>query len=109
MPENVVNSTITKMSSQEAPAMIICGMLLPVPYPVSMSCTILGTTTAGETAASTAPMTAALYVALSWLARGRVRARESACGAVAGERVEGAPAAGAAPRGEDAAAAAHPS
>ena len=56
---------------------------------------------------TTAPMTAALYVALSWLARGRVRARESARGAVAGERAEGAPAAaGAAPRGEDAAAAA---
>ena len=56
---------------------------------------------------TTAPMTAALYVALSWLARGRVRARESARGEVAGARAEGAPAAaGAAPRGEDAAAAA---
>ena len=59
IPENVENSTITKISSQDAPAKIICGILFFVPYPLSMSCTILGTTTAGDTAARTAPMTAA--------------------------------------------------
>ena len=50
---------MTKMSSQDAPAMISWGMLLSVPYRVSISCTIRGTTTAGDTAASTLPMTAA--------------------------------------------------
>ena len=55
---NVENSTITKISSQDAPARIICGMLFCVPHFSSISFTILGTTTAGETALSTAPMTA---------------------------------------------------
>lgn len=41
------------------PARIICGMLLSVPRPLSISCTMRGTTTAGDTAASTEPMTAA--------------------------------------------------
>ena len=50
---------ITKISSHEAPASIICGMLLSVPYFSSISLTILGTTTAGDTALSTAPITAA--------------------------------------------------
>ena len=56
---NVVNSTMTKISSHDAPARIICGMLLSVPRPLSISCTMRGTTTAGDTAASTEPMTAA--------------------------------------------------
>ena len=59
MPENVENKTMTKISSQDAPARIICGILFFVPYPVSISFTMRGTTTAGETAASTAPITAA--------------------------------------------------
>ena len=50
---------MTKMSSQEAPAIISWGMLLSVPYLPSISCTMRGTTTAGDTAASTAPITAA--------------------------------------------------
>ena len=58
IPAKVVNSTITKISSQEAPAMIICGMLLLVPMPFSIIETMRGTTTAGDTAASTAPITA---------------------------------------------------
>lgn len=58
IPAKVVNSTITKISSQEAPAMIICGMLLLVPIPFSIIETMRGTTTAGDTAASTAPITA---------------------------------------------------
>ena len=59
MPENVENRTMTKISSQDAPARIICGILFFVPYPLSISFTMRGTTTAGETAASTAPITAA--------------------------------------------------
>ena len=59
MLKNVVNNTITKMSSQDAPAMIICGIAFSVPYFDSIRFTIRGTTTAGDTAASTAPMTAA--------------------------------------------------
>ncbi|OPZ19292.1 MAG: hypothetical protein BWZ04_02501 [Firmicutes bacterium ADurb.BinA205] len=56
---NVENSTITKISSQDAPASIIWGMLFFVPHLSSISFTIRGTTTAGDTALSTAPMTAA--------------------------------------------------
>ena len=59
MLTKVVNSTITKISSQEAPAKMSWGMLFPVPYRVSISCTIRGTTTAGDTAPRTAPITAA--------------------------------------------------
>ena len=59
MLRNVVNNTITKMSSQDAPARIICGIDFFVPTLVSIRCTILGTTTAGETAPKTAPITAA--------------------------------------------------
>ena len=55
----IENSTITNTSSQDAPARIICGMLLSVPRRSSMSLTMRGTTTAGETALSTAPVTAA--------------------------------------------------
>ena len=57
--KKVVKSTITKISSQEAPASIICGIAFFVPYPVSISFTIRGTTTAGDTAPRTAPITAA--------------------------------------------------
>ena len=57
--KNVVNNTITNISSHEAPASIICGMAFLVPYLFSIRLTILGTTTAGDTAASTAPITAA--------------------------------------------------
>ena len=39
--------------------MIICGIRWSVPYFVSISCTILGITTAGDTALKTAPITAA--------------------------------------------------
>ena len=59
MLRNVVKSTMTNISSQDAPASIICGIALSVPYFFSMRLTILGTTTAGDTAPSTAPMTAA--------------------------------------------------
>ena len=57
--KKVVNNTITKISSQDAPAIIICGIAFSVPYFRSIRLTILGTTTAGETAAKTAPITAA--------------------------------------------------
>ena len=56
---NVVNNTITYTSSTDAPARISCGIPFFVPYPSSISFTILGTTTAGETAANTAPIIAA--------------------------------------------------
>ena len=59
MLKNVVNNTITKISSHDAPAIIICGIAFFVPYFSSISITILGMTTAGETAPSTAPITAA--------------------------------------------------
>ena len=39
--------------------MMSCGMLFSVPYFSSMSCTMRGMTTAGDTAPSTAPITAA--------------------------------------------------
>lgn len=54
-----VKSTMTKTSSAEAPVIIISGMPLSVPYPVSLSLSIRGTTTAGETAAITQPNIAA--------------------------------------------------
>jgi len=54
-PMKEVNKTITKTSSTEAPAIIICGILLSAPYPSSISFSILGTITAGETAAITVP------------------------------------------------------
>ena len=57
-PMKEVNKTITNTSSTEAPAIISCGILLSVPYPSSMSFSILGTTTAGETAAITVPSVA---------------------------------------------------
>lgn len=47
------------MSSHDAPASSIWGMLLSVPHRFSIRKTMRGTTTAGETAASTAPITAA--------------------------------------------------
>ena len=59
MPRNVVNKTITKIPSQEIPAIIICGIAFFVPYLFSMKCTIWGMTTAGEAAPKTAPITAA--------------------------------------------------
>ena len=59
MLKKVVKSTITKISSQDAPAKIICGIAFFVPYFFSIRPTILGTTTAGDTAPSTAPITAA--------------------------------------------------
>ena len=49
------NSAMTNMSSMEAPARMSWGIPLAVPHFSSMSCTILGTTTAGETAAITEP------------------------------------------------------
>ena len=58
-PENTENITITKTSSSEAPARIICGISLSVPLFSSSSFSIFGTITAGETAASTAPIIAA--------------------------------------------------
>ena len=54
-PMKEVNRTITNTSSTEAPAIIICGILLSAPYPSSISFSILGTITAGETAAITVP------------------------------------------------------
>ena len=62
MDTKVENRTITYTSSTDAPASISCGMPSLVPWPSSISFTILGTTTAGETAASTAPMIAASSV-----------------------------------------------
>ena len=59
IPRNVENNTITYTSSTDAPARISCGIPCFVPYPSSISLTMRGTTTAGETAASTAPITAA--------------------------------------------------
>ena len=59
IPTKVENNTITYTSSTDAPARISCGIPSLPPYPSSISFTIRGTTTAGETAASTAPMTAA--------------------------------------------------
>lgn len=53
MLKNVVNSTMTKISSHDAPAMTICGIAFSVPYFFSIRVTILGTTTAGDTASST--------------------------------------------------------
>ena len=50
---------MTKISSHDAPAIIICGIDCFVPYFSSINCTMRGTTTAGETAASTVPITAA--------------------------------------------------
>ncbi|MPM76779.1 hypothetical protein SDC9_123778 [bioreactor metagenome] len=47
------------MSSTEAPAIISCGTLCSRPYPLSISRSIRGTTTAGETAARTVPIIAA--------------------------------------------------
>ena len=55
----VVNSTMTKISSQDAPAMMRWGMRFSAPRFSSISRSIRGTTTAGETAPSTAPITAA--------------------------------------------------
>lgn len=59
IPVKLVNSTITKMSSIDEPAMIICGMLLAVPIRRSMRLIIRGTMTAGDTAAMTEPRIAA--------------------------------------------------
>ena len=59
IPTKVENRTITYTSSTDAPARISCGIPSFTPYPSSISLTILGTTTAGETAASTAPIIAA--------------------------------------------------
>ena len=59
MPRKVEKSTMTKMSSQEAPAITIWGMPCFVPQPSSIRRTMRGTTTAGETAAIIAPITAA--------------------------------------------------
>ena len=59
MLTKAVNRTTTKISSQEAPAIMNWGILFCVPYLLSISCTIFGTTTAGETAPRTAPITAA--------------------------------------------------
>ena len=59
IPTKVVKRTMTKTSSRDAPARMSWGMRLSVPSPSSISCTILGTTTAGETAPSTAPSRAA--------------------------------------------------
>ena len=58
--ENVENSTMTKISSQEAPARISCG----IPFILYRNSRYhladhRGTTIAGDTAARTAPMTAA--------------------------------------------------
>ena len=58
-PENTENITITNTSSIEAPASIICGICLSVPRFSSMSFSIFGTITAGDTAASTEPIVAA--------------------------------------------------
>ena len=58
-PVKQVNRTMTNTSSTDAPAMISCGIPCAVPRFSSMSRSILGTTTAGETAAMTAPRTAA--------------------------------------------------
>ena len=55
----VVKRTMTKTSSRDAPASISWGMPFFVPYPSSISFTILGTTTAGDTAARTEPISAA--------------------------------------------------
>lgn len=55
-PVKDVKSTITNTSSTEAPAIIICGILLSLPYPVSINFSIFGTITAGETAATTVPI-----------------------------------------------------
>ena len=54
-----VNRTMTNTSSAEAPVMIMSGIPLSVPYPVSFSRSMRGTTTAGETAAMTQPRIAA--------------------------------------------------
>ena len=78
MPINVVKSTMTNTSSSDAPARIICGILLFVPYFSSISCTILGTTTAGDTAPSTAPMIkASILVTLSIVGARKTKARIS--------------------------------
>jgi hypothetical protein len=58
IPMNVEKSTIAKTSSRDAPARISCGMLFLVPYPLSISSTIFGITTAGDTAPSTEPIMA---------------------------------------------------
>ena len=58
-PKKEVNNTITKTSSTEAPAIINCGILFPVPLFSSINFNILGTTTAGDTAAITLPIIAA--------------------------------------------------
>ena len=50
---------MTNTSSTEAPAMIIWGIRRAPPQPSSMSRSILGTITAGETAATTLPRRAA--------------------------------------------------
>ena len=58
-PVREVNRTMTNTSSTEAPAMIIWGMRRAPPQPSSMSRSILGMITAGETAATTLPRRAA--------------------------------------------------
>ena len=58
-PVKEVNSTITNTSSTDAPAIINWGMLSPVPYRSSISFSIFGTITAGDTAATTVPIIAA--------------------------------------------------
>lgn len=58
-PVREVNRMMTNTSSTEAPAMIIWGIRRAPPQPSSMSRSILGTITAGETAATTLPRRAA--------------------------------------------------
>ena len=55
----IMGAVLAAVSSTDAPARISCGIPSFTPYPSSISLTILGTTTAGETAASTAPIIAA--------------------------------------------------
>ena len=52
--------------------MIICGILCSVPYFVSISCTILGITTAGDTAPKTAPITAASTLEICRIAGAKI-------------------------------------
>ncbi|EEB35551.1 hypothetical protein ANHYDRO_01735 [Anaerococcus hydrogenalis DSM 7454] len=56
MDKNDENKTKTNISSQDAPARIICGIDFSTPLFSSINFTILGTTTAGDTAARTDPI-----------------------------------------------------
>ena len=57
--KNDENKTRTKISSQDEPARIICGIDFSTPLFSSINLTILGTTTAGDTAARTDPIKSA--------------------------------------------------